>query len=206
MKNCIKLLIITLVALFSPQVAHSMTAEQMLQKAADNFVKSSGLSATYTVMGKNISKQVGTIKMMKDKFTIQHPQLSTWYDGKTQWNYNAKTNEVTLSEPSIEELQSISPYTIISGYSKNFTPTIVKSKIKGTHCISLKAKSKKSEISNVYLYLNSNNYNPMRLDITIDNTITTLVITNYKTNMKFKESDFKFPTSKYNAATIIDLR
>ena len=80
--------------------ANAMNATQIMDKAANGFKSAGGLSATYTLIGRNIAKQSGSIKVQGNKFAIQHPMLSTWYDGKTLWNYNADSNEVTISNPT----------------------------------------------------------------------------------------------------------
>lgn len=189
-------------------VANSeLTANQIIDKCATKFNSSKGISATYTIVGRNISKQSGTIKIQGNKFNISHPSITTWYDGKTQWNYNSDSNEVTISTPSISEIEMINPYAIVKNYKTNYTATSSKSKIKGTYCVVLNAKSSKSQIKKIYLYVKNGDFVPARLDIVSDNnSLSTIVITNYKGGQNFPSSDFVFPTNKYKSATIIDLR
>ena len=189
-------------------VAHSeLTANQIIDKCLSKFNTSKGISATYTIVGRNISKQSGTIKIQGNKFSISHPSITTWYDGKTQWNYNSDSDEVTISTPSSSEIEMINPYAIVKNYKANYTATLSKSKIKGTYCIVLNAKSPKNKIKKIYLYIKSGDYVPARLDIVSDNnSVSTIVITNYKSGQNFPSSDFVFSTKKYKSATIIDLR
>lgn len=184
-----------------------LTANQIIDKCQTKFNTSKGISATYTIVGRNISKQSGTIKMQGNKFTISHPSITTWYDGKSQWNYNSDSDEVTISSPSSSEIEMINPYAIVKNYKANYTATLSKSKIKGTYCIVLNAKSTKNQIKKIYLYVKSTDYVPARLDIVSDNnSLSTIVITNYKSGQNFPSSDFVFPSKKYKSATIIDLR
>lgn len=189
-------------------VAHSeLTANQIIDKCLTKFNTSKGISATYTIVGRNISKQSGTIKIQGNKFSISHPSITTWYDGKTQWNYNSDSDEVTISTLSSSEIEMINPYAIVKNYKANYTATLSKSKIKGTYCIVLNAKSPKNQIKKIYLYIKSGDYVPARLDIVSDNnSLSTIVITNYKSGQNFHSSDFVFSTKKYKSATIIDLR
>lgn len=189
-------------------VAHSeLTANQIIDKCLSTFNTSKGISATYTIVGRNISKQSGTIKIQGNKFSISHPSITTWYDGKTQWNYNSDSDEVTISTPSSSEIEMINPYAIVKNYKANYTATLSKSKIKGTYCIVLNAKSPKNQIKKIYLYIKSGDYVPARLDIVSDNnSLSTIVITNYKSGQNFPSSDFVFSTKKYKSVTIIDLR
>ncbi|MBQ2398931.1 MAG: outer-membrane lipoprotein carrier protein LolA [Muribaculaceae bacterium] len=200
-------LIFALVFSLTFMAANAMNATQIMDKAANGFKSAGGVSATYTLIGRNIAKQSGSIKVQGNKFAIQHPMLSTWYDGKTLWNYNADSNEVTISNPTASEIQQVNPYALVSNYKSVYTPSLVKSKIKGTHCVLLKAKSSKNAIRQIYLYLNTSNYTPVRLDIVSDgNATTTIVISNYKKGQKFGNTDFVFPSAKYPSASKIDLR
>lgn len=182
-------------------------ADDIMTKALSKLKSSKGIEATYTLIGRNISKQRGSIKVSGSKFILSHPLISTWYDGKTQWNYNSETNEVTISSPEQSEIQMVNPYAIVSGYKSDFTSSLIKSKIKGTYCILLKSKNKNSAISKAYLYLKTKDYTPVRVDVISDNNSTTsIVITNYKTGLNFSPSIFVFQTKKYPNVKIVDLR
>lgn len=189
-------------------VAHSeLTANQIIDKCITKFNSSKGISATYTIIGRNIAKESGTIKIAGNKFSISHPAILTWFDGNTQWNYNNASNEVTISTPTLSELQMINPYAVVTNYKTDYTVALSKSKIKGTYCVILTAKSSKNSIKKIYLYVNSSDYVPVRLDIISDNnSVLTIVITNFKSYQNFHASEFVFPTHKYKSATIIDLR
>lgn len=199
--NILLLLIVSL----SCQAATS--AEEIMKKAVDKHLSSKGISATYTITGKNIDRQMGNIKVQNDKFTINNKSLSIWYDGKTEWDYNIANNEVTIVYPTSEDLSMVNPYYIISNYKNLFKASVNQSKIAGTYSISLIPKSSDNAIKKIVLYLRTSDYQPLRADIMFDNNeITTIIISNFKSGQNFSNSTFVFPAKTYPNAEIIDLR
>jgi len=195
----------TLTMLAVPAMAQDAGA--LLNKAAAQIKNSRGISASYTFISKQTGKQTGSIKISGNKFCIINPVISTWYNGKYQWNVNHGSGEVTLSIPDKEELQMVNPCSIVSSYASSYTPTLLKSKIKNTHCIRLTPKKKGSAIRKIILYLSASNSQPVRADITTDTgQINTIVVSNYRTGQNFGASEFVFPQKKYPKVKVIDLR
>lgn len=185
----------------------NLTANEIMQSASKKHLSAKGISANYTVISENSQKETGIIKVQKEKFNITNPTVTIWYDGKTEWDYNINNNEVTVTNPSAEDISMINPYYLLSNYNNLFTSTLNKSKIAGTHCISLIPKSKNSSIQKAILYLRNKDLQPVRIDLTLDNKQTlTIVITNYKSNQNFNNSTFTFSKEKYPNVEIIDLR
>lgn len=207
MKMNLKYIIILILASLVCTSATAAGVDQVMESTLSKFKSAKGITATYTIIGRNISKQSGTIKIESNKFVLSHPMISTWFDGKTQWNYNSDTNEVTITNPSSSELQLINPYELVVNYKSNYKSTLTNSKIKGTYCILLTRKSNKNAAKKIYLYIKSSDYTPVRLDvISDDNSTSTIVISNYKSGQKFNSAEFIFPKDKFKSADIIDLR
>lgn len=201
------IIILILTLLISSSTNATVSVDQVMGSTLSKFKSAKGITATYTIIGRNISKQSGTIKIDGNKFVLTHPLISTWYDGKTQWNYNSDTNEVTITNPSSSELQLINPYALVVNYKSNYNSTLTTSKIKGTYCVLLTRKSNKNAAKKIYLYIKSSDYTPVRLDvISDDNSTSTIVISNYRSGQKFNSVEFIFPKDKFKSADIIDLR
>ena len=62
----------------------------------------------------------GTIQLKGEKFVLKASEVITWFDGKTQWSYVVRNDEVNVSNPTQEELQQINPYTFLYMYQKDF--------------------------------------------------------------------------------------
>ena len=181
-------------------------SEEVLQNVITKFFNSGGVEANYTLSSNN-NVCSGIIKLQKQNFAIINQLISTWYDGKTQWNYNYTSNEVTISEPSEEELELINPYNIVVNYKNKFTSALVGSKLGGTYCIVMKPVKTSSDIIKAVLYIKASDYNLVRADVTMSNNITsTFILTNIKCGLNLKKEEFVFPKNKYKTAKIIDLR
>ena len=62
--------------------------------------------------------QKGALKLSGNKFYLKTDEFESFFDGKTQWVYMESVGEVTVSEPTKEELQTISPVFIIKNFDK----------------------------------------------------------------------------------------
>ena len=109
-----------LIALLSlPVIAQQQQsqAKSILDKTAEAFRKAGGVKADFTVKvitdGLIEGVEHGTIQLKGEKFVLKTTDIVTWFDGKTQWSYVAKNDEVNVSNPTQEELQQINPYTFL---------------------------------------------------------------------------------------------
>lgn len=183
------------------------SAAQIMQSAYQNLMKSGGITASYTVSVKGHGKASGSLKVMGKKFFISYAGVSTWYDGKNQWNYNAESKEVTISVPTSEELQSVNPYSILSSYKSNYNVSLATSKIAGTYALLLTPKSASNPVKKATLYLRASDYQPSRLDVvSSDGVVSTIIITQIRTNQKLSDSAFKFNAKSYPGVSVVDLR
>ena len=112
-----------LIALLSlPVIAQQQQsqAKSILDKTAEAFRKAGGVKADFTVKvitdGLIEGVEHGTIQLKGEKFVLKTTDIVTWFDGKTQWSYVAKNDEVNVSNPTQEELQQINPYTFLYMY------------------------------------------------------------------------------------------
>ena len=106
-----------LIALLSlPVIAQQQQsqAKAVLDRTADAFRKAGGVKADFVVKavtnGLAEGAENGTIQLKGEKFVLKTSDVVTWFDGKTQWSYVAKNDEVNVSSPTQEELQQINPY------------------------------------------------------------------------------------------------
>ena len=202
----LKAIIILVIALVCTNLnINAQSAEAILKSASEKLTKSKSVSADFSITsGNTISK--GNIVMSGKRFKMTSDQLSTWFDGKTQWSYNPEIEEVNISEPTDEELQQINPLTIISDFKKSYNCKLLNS-ASGLHKIELTAKTTNTSISKVVLTLNSKTYYPTTIVVTFDNNSTTTInVSNLKIGNALPKSTFIFNQSDYPDAEIIDLR
>lgn len=200
-----KYLIGLFIIIFSVSSSSAVTVDEILNVATNKYQKSSAISADYTFSSQN-EQTKGTIISSGNKFYIYSTDLSTWYDGKTQWTYSPATNEVNISEPTLDELQQINPFVIIKSFRTGYKNSLLKSP-KGTYSIQFISINPNASIRKAILTMDSQTYYPTKIVLTLDNGMqATIGVKNVKTGVNYPSSTFVFNKSKYPHAEIIDLR
>ena len=78
-------------------------ARTILDIAAKVVGRSGGASASFTMSSASTGTISGTIAVKGRKFNARTQQAIVWFDGKTQWTYMRKNNEVNVSTPTIAQ-------------------------------------------------------------------------------------------------------
>ena len=102
-----------------PMVAQQPDARDILDRAAEAFRREGEVKITFSVRAPEGNTN-GSIRLKGDKFLLETEGVTTWFDGRTQWSYLASSDEVNVSEPTPEELQSINPYSWLSLYKQDY--------------------------------------------------------------------------------------
>ena len=207
-----------LIALLSlPVIAQQqqLQAKAVLDKMAEAFRKAGGVKAEFTVKavtnGVTEGSESGTIELKGEKFVLKTSDVTTWFDGRTQWSYVTKNDEVNVSTPTQEELQQINPYTFLYLYQKGFSyqmGTVKTFRGKAVMEVILTAKDKKQELERITLYVTKNNYEPLFISLRQrgQSAVNEITVTSYQTGLKYADSDFVFNRKQYPTAEVIDLR
>ena len=195
--------------------AFAQDAVDILDKAAAAYEASNGISATFALHTHSESLNAGEsyegmIQMRGDKFVFETPDMITWFDGKTQWTYVERTEEVNVTTPSGDELRFTNPALLISSYKKDFTATYkgesTASTGKTAYDVELIPK-KKGDITTVVLQIEKYENFPTRIDVTAKNGIhTTVRISQLKKGVNQPDAFFVFNAADYPNAEVIDLR
>ncbi len=195
--------------------SRAQNAVSILDKAADAYENSNGISASFTLNTRSDVQKVsesfeGTIHMKGDKFTLVTPDMTTWFDGTTQWSYVERNEEVNVSTPTGEELQFTNPALLLRMYKKGFTPKYIgestASSGKSAYDIELTPK-KKGDILKVELQIEKSSNFPAKIKVEAKNGISsTIHISNLKTGVNQPDDFFVFKESDYPDAEVIDLR
>lgn len=207
-----------LIALLSlPVIAQQQQsqAKAVLDKTAEAFRKAGGVKADFIVKavtnGLAEGGENGTIQLKGEKFVLKTSDMVTWFDGKTQWSYVAKNDEVNVSNPTQEELQQINPYTFLYIYQKGFSYKLGTAKTfrrKTVWEVILTAKDRKQELERITLYVTKDTYEPLYILFQQrgQQTRSEITVTNYLTRQNYADNVFVFSRKQYPSAEIIDLR
>lgn len=190
-------------------------AKAVLDKTAEAFRKAGGVKADFTVKavtnGLAEGAESGIIQLKGEKFVLKTSDIVTWFDGKTQWSYVAKNDEVNVSNPTQEELQQINPYTFLYMYQKGFSYKLGAARTfsgKAVWEVILTAKDKKQELERIVLYVTKDAYEPLYILLQQrgQQTRNEITVTDYQTRQNYADRIFTFDRKQYPSAEIIDLR
>jgi outer membrane lipoprotein-sorting protein len=179
----------------------SQTAKQVLDKTAAIVAAKSGAKASFTIKGEQFNTS-GTIAVKGKKFQATTPQATIWFDGKTQWTYLKKNDEVNVANPTEAELAAINPYNFIYMYQKGYKYTMEKKN--GSFIVHLTATDKRS-IQEMYITINSKSHIPSQIRMRQQKGWTTIDISGFKQS-KLSDGMFRFNSKDFPNAEVIDLR
>ena len=187
--------------------------KKILDATAQHITKSGGISIKFTattLLGKTNQGSIsGTMDIQDKKFFMQTSEMTTWFDGKTQWSMQTGDTDVNVTEPTGTELQAMNPYAFVDIYKHGFNYKMKQGSLingKQGYKIYLTADNAKQEIREIYLEVD-NQLNPVRVSMRQGKKQwVRIVVNSFTTGRKFADSLFTFPKDKYPDADIIDLR
>lgn len=206
-RHVIAILSILLSALGMSAASSSADARSLIDKAAARLASAPSVKATYTITVKGHSGTVsGSMLMAAEKFTASAGDISTWYDGTTQWTYTPANNEVTVIEPTPEELMQSNPLAIIRSLTSGYTAAMCKS-ASGSRTVRLTPASKGAEFKQVTVTLTASTLLPSAIDAVLsDGNEMSIRINSIATGNAVSASNFKFDKTKHAKARINDMR
>ena len=181
--------------------AVAQTAKQVLDKTAAVVSAKSGAKASFSIKGNQMNAS-GTIAIKGKKFQATTPQATVWFDGKTQWTYLKKNDEVNIANPSEAELAAINPYNFIYLYKNGYKYTMEKKN--GNFIVHLTATGKRS-IQEMSITINQKTYIPSQIRMHQQKGWTTINITGFQQS-KLSDGMFHFNSKDFPNAEVIDLR
>ncbi len=186
-------------------MAQSNTAQAraILDKTSKVIGHKSGVSASFTLNNPTTGNVSGTIAVKGGKFNARTPQAIVWFNGKTQWTYTKKNNEVNISTPTQAQQQMMNPYTFINVYKTGYNMSSAKAG--ANYEVHLVAQNQKRSIQEMYVTVNSKTYVPSRVKMKHNGRWYTVTISNFSAK-KQPDSLFTFNSKDYPSAEVIDLR
>lgn len=195
------LLVLTVVA----SVA-APTADHILDKVSDLFLKSPSVTLSFSLKNGQGTPIKGSMTMCKDRFTATYDNQSLWFDGKTLWLFQKSANEVSISEPTKNELAECNPFYMISNYKKTYSASVIKKTSPGTYKVRLTPK-KKSDIQYIDIVVNDTSYKPVRIVTVMSaGTQASFIIGKVEKGKKLPDSYFRFNTKNNPHVIVNDLR
>ena len=183
--------------------AFAQTAQQVLDKTAKVIGNKSGASANFSMSSPKYGSASGTIAIKGNKFNARTAQATVWYDGKTQWTYMKKTNEVNVSNPTQAQQMSMNPYTFIHIYKTGYKSTL--KTVGSNYQVHLVANNQKRTVAEMYITINKKTHVPSQVKMRQGSTWSTISISGFKAK-NVANSAFTFNSKEFPKAEVIDLR
>lgn len=177
-------------------------AREVLDKTATALKEAGGIRATFG------GTATGTLLLKGERFYLNSGGVQSWFDGHTQWSYLESSEEVNISNPTPEELQSINPYALLSLYKQGYNYKYVGAKSRsgkqGYEVIL--TPEQKQDIASITLFV-SQTYQPIYIKVEQENQpANEIIVTSFQTGQSLDDATFRFDKKKFPQAEIIDLR
>ena len=179
---------------------NSSAARKVLDKAASKVNLNKGATANFSISGGNVGTRTGSITIKGNKFIARTEGAIMWYDGKTQWVYDTRSDEVNISKPRPAQQQSMNPYSFLNLYKKGYEMSLTKAA--SGNQVHLVGKGK--AISEMYILVDAN-YVIKQVKMLQKGKWFTINISNFK-QTNISDAAFTFNKKDYPHAEVIDLR
>lgn len=197
------------VSFAAPMAAQSSDATEILERVEAGFRKAGGVRAEFAMQASS-GKSEGIIELEGEKFVLHAGGMTTWFDGRTQWTCLPSGEEVNVSEPTAEELQSLNPYAWLSlyrnGYRAQFYRHAFSADTARYYCVLLTAAHDSTELQSLIIYVQKNTYRPARIVLQQGGEEVEITIVAYQDGLSWADNHFSFDVSKHPGIEVIDMR
>lgn len=209
---------LTIAALLLFSFSHAQSSaksKSMLDQASQRYEKSEGIKLVFTMNtidadGTKYEPQPITAFVKGNKFKLNLPYATTWFDGKTQWVLLNDANEVNISTPSADELSIISPLALLNMYKSGYILKEAVSKtINGQEVaeIEMTPTDKTQDLRTISISINKKTNVVAEVKFTLKNGLhNKLTISEFNINEKYPNELFSFNKLNHPGVEVIDLR
>ncbi len=191
-------------------------AKVILDKAAEKTKAYASLQAGYTLniddRKENTStSDEGNILIKGNKYRLESKDNTVYFDGKTMWTYAKDLNEVTITEPDMEDEDFLgNPAKILLWYNRDFKYRYVQEttfKGKPVHEIDLFPKNLDQPYSRIKIYLGTDNLLLYSLKtIGKDGIDYAVELHDYIIDKDLADELFVFEPAKHKKVEVFDMR
>ena len=196
-----------LLCLALPVLAQQEGARDILRRAADTFLREGGVYVSFSLRSSE-GLSAGTLRLKGEKFVLEAGGMTTWFDGHTQWTYLPSSDEVNISEPTDEELQTLNPYAWLYLYDREYDLQSLPAETSGQYKIEMSARSVGEQVERLVLWLDKSGLHPVKFSLTLAGNVepTLITVRDYRTRQPYTDAMFVFDPGEYPTAEVIDLR
>ena len=201
MKHKLYIIMIALAGFLTVSAQKDNKAREILDQVALTYQNSDGMKITFK------GTQKGTLWVKNNCFVLDCGGVKSWFDGETQWSYVKENDEVNISSPTPEELETVNPYALVTMYRNGYNYRYDGYKLrkgKTGQEVSLLAKGQ-GDVQRIVLNVDTNNI-PAYIGIDMKNGHYEELISETFEEVSLSDDFFRFDKNQYPTAEIIDLR
>lgn len=207
MKSSIKLLFISgLLLTCAGAMNAAVSLSSFMKEAASKITSANAVTASFKIEAAGQPTVTGNIAIQGDKFAVTTSVNSTVYDGSTQWTVSNNDKEISIFEPTDDEIAQVNPFSIIKSYDRNYTSKLLSSDSNNVK-VQLTPKDKGSAIKSIVISFAASAKLPSGMTITLDDgTVLHVTISEININANIPASRFVVNLKNYKGYEVIDLR
>ncbi|MGD0756863.1 MAG: outer membrane lipoprotein carrier protein LolA [Bacteroidales bacterium] len=187
-------------------------AIKILDKFSENALKAPSVSMKFKMITTNLTDNKtdtleGSVILSKDKYRLDLPDNTVWFNGEISWSYLSEEKEVTITKADKKDNTFQSrPSLIFSMYKKGYKSRLIEER-PDSYIIDLYPEDIKSELLRVRLSIGKSLLNLISLEYKRkDGIINTLHVNEFDLKVKPEADTFIFQPGKYKDAEVIDMR
>ncbi len=187
-------------------------AMKILDRFSETARKAPSVSMEFSIVTVNQMEKTtdtlnGSVILSGDRYRLELPDNTVWFDGVTSWSYLPAENEVTITKPGRKDNSFQSkPSAIFSMYKKDYKIKLVDETTRN-FIIDLYPEDIKSDLVRIRLTIDKLKYNLVSLEYKKKDGITsTLYVKKYNLDQQPGEDAFVFQPSRYKDVEINDIR
>ncbi len=191
-------------------------AREILDKTYAGYRASDGIRLSFTTStlnedGKAMDAQQGEAHIKGDKFKLEMEAMEVWFDGKTQWVFIKEVNEVNISQPTEQEIASISPIALLGMYKNGYSlEKPIETTVNGKNAYRIEmvpGTGSNRDFKSLSVAIDRATHTLVQAILTFSNDLRTQIdITKYNANYHYPDSEFTFNPIDYPGVEIVDLR
>ena len=201
-------LIILIWSMVNGQWSMAQSPKELLDLAASKAFAEGYVDIDFTVHMAE-GEASGSVLVQGKQFVLDTPGMKTWFDGKTQWTYVEANDEVSVSEPTAEELQALNPYAWVSLYQQDYTLKFGETAVPNVRKVIMTTTVPREEMQSIVLLLHEKDLYPVRISMASRGGLDVVVIDvdKYEVHKQpLPTSTFAFNKADYPDVDVIDLR
>jgi outer membrane lipoprotein carrier protein len=184
----------------------------ILDRFADKAMKSPSVFIKFNLVTVNQADNTndtltGSVILTKDKYKLDLPDNTVWFNGETSWSYLPAEKEVTITKADRRDNSFQSrPSLIYTLYKKDYKCRLIEEK-PDSYLIDLYPEDIKSDLLRVRLTIGKSNLNLISLEYKKkDGVVSTLYVAEYDLKLKPDQDTFVFQPGKFKGVEVIDMR